>query len=44
MRMTGPIVRAWPNQLHVRDLDAYNQSVLSLAPLSRFTVLFGAPS
>ncbi|KAI9873944.1 MAG: hypothetical protein M1830_010370 [Pleopsidium flavum] len=21
----GPIVRAWPNQLHIRDLDAYNQ-------------------
>ncbi len=21
----GPIVRAWPNQLHIRDMDAYNQ-------------------
>ncbi|KAF6227140.1 hypothetical protein HO133_008582 [Letharia lupina] len=21
----GPIVRAWPNQLHIHDIDAYNQ-------------------
>lgn len=21
----GPIVRMWPNQLHIRDIDAYNQ-------------------
>lgn len=24
---TGPIVRAWPNQLHIHDLEAYNRWV-----------------
>ena len=42
-RMTGPIVRAWPNQLHVRDLDAYNQSVLSLSPLPEVTCPLRSP-
>ncbi|KAM0798613.1 hypothetical protein BDR22DRAFT_891019 [Usnea florida] len=23
----GPIIRAWPNQLHIRDMEAYNQQV-----------------
>lgn len=31
---TGDIVRVWPNQLHVSDIDAYNQFVFAL-PLSQ---------
>ena len=26
-RAKGPIVRAWPNGLHIRDLDAFNEWV-----------------
>lgn len=24
-RISGPIVRAWPDQLHIQDMDSYNQ-------------------
>lgn len=27
---SGPIVRAWPNELHIRDLEGHTQSVFAL--------------